>query len=132
MTISAGVRRMVRQRAGHACEYCEVSETQVGGELTIDHFRPRAHGGTDDADNLLYSCHRCNQYKADYWPVNAGDPVLWNPHYDPRSAHLVELPDGLFLHSQPPAHSQRSDYASIARRLSPIAGMCKNRTKSTA
>lgn len=94
MTISAGVRQAVRRRAGYACEYCGVSETEVGGELTIDHFRPRAHGGTDDAHNLLYACHRYNQYKARYWPIKADDPTLWNPRHDPRLAHMIELPDG--------------------------------------
>ncbi len=34
------MRELVRQRAHFACEFCGVTETDVGGELTIDHFQP--------------------------------------------------------------------------------------------
>ena len=78
MAISPEVRLYVRQRAYFACEYCGVSETDTGSELTIDHFQPHTKGGQDDVDNLLYCCARCNQYKADYWPAEANNPVLWN------------------------------------------------------
>ena len=36
-------------------------------------------GGADDPGNLLYCCQRCKLYKADYWPLQQNDPVLWNP-----------------------------------------------------
>lgn len=60
MTIPAAVRLLVRQRASFACEYCGVTETAAGGELTVDHFRPVTHGGTDELANLIYCCQRCN------------------------------------------------------------------------
>lgn len=69
MTITAEVREQVRRRAHQACEFCGVSETDVGGQLTVDHFQPRSQGGTDSLDNLLYCCGPCNQYKLDYWPT---------------------------------------------------------------
>ena len=72
MSISTDVRWAVRQRAHFACEFCGVTETDTGGELTIDHFQPHTKGGTDAPENLLYCCHRCNQYKADYWPIQVG------------------------------------------------------------
>ena len=94
MTISASTRLFVRERASFACEYCGVSETDTGGELTIDHHLPQALGGTNAADNLLYCCQRCNQYKSDYWPTSADDLPLWNPRQEPGSAHLLQLVDG--------------------------------------
>lgn len=94
MTIDAGLRDHVRERARFACEFCEVTETDTGGELTIDHFHPQAKGGTDDIDNLLYCCARCNQYKLDYWPAQPGDVSLWNPRTAPRVAQFLELADG--------------------------------------
>jgi hypothetical protein len=94
MSISSEIRLRVRQRASFACEYCGVSETDTGGELTIDHYHPQALGGSDDMDNLLYCCQRCNQYKADYWPATMDDPVLWNPRHDQPAAHLLVLADG--------------------------------------
>jgi hypothetical protein len=41
MTVPADVQFLVRQRAGFACEYCGISEADIGGELTIDRFRGR-------------------------------------------------------------------------------------------
>jgi len=94
MTITAQVRGQVRQRANFACEFCGVTETDAGGELTVDHFQPKARGGDDSLDNLLYCCPRCNQYKLDYWPTHLDDPLLWNPRREPASQHFLELDDG--------------------------------------
>ena len=94
MTIPGSVRLFVRQRAGFACEYCGVTETAVGGELTIDHFHPSAHGGSDDPGNLLYCCQRCNGYKADYWPTAPHEPRLWNPRQESSAAHFLPLTSG--------------------------------------
>jgi hypothetical protein len=94
VSIPEAVRVDVRRRAGFACEFCGVTETDSGGELTIDHFRPRAKGGSDAPENLLYSCARCNQYKADYWPAGADEPLLWNPRVEPMDRHLLALGDG--------------------------------------
>ena len=37
MSISADTRRLVRDRAHFACEFCTVTETDTGGELTVDY-----------------------------------------------------------------------------------------------
>ena len=94
MTISAATRLFVRQRASFACEYCGVTESDTGGELTIDHHFPQALGGSDEAENLLYCCQRCNQYKSDYWPTSTEDLPLWNPRQEPKSVHMLPLADG--------------------------------------
>jgi hypothetical protein len=94
MTVSAELLHSVRERAGFACEYCGVTETASGGELSVDHFQPQAHGGSDDFDNLLYCCFRCNLYKAAYWPLTSNSPRLWNPRTEPVHEHLLLLADG--------------------------------------
>ena len=94
MTIPGALWESVRRRAGFTCEYCGVAEDDVGAKLSVDHFRPLAQHGTDDPENLLYCCHRCNLYKADYWPSDTGCPVLWNPRQEPRDVHLLLSPDG--------------------------------------
>lgn len=95
MSISVELRMFVRERARFACEYCRVTETDSGGELTIDHYQPSRRGGlSDDPDNLLYCCHRCNQYKSDYWPNTATDIPLWNPQLEQRELHMVILANG--------------------------------------
>lgn len=62
MTITVDARQQVRERAGFACEFCGVTETDTAGELTIDHYQPQAKGGSDDLGNLIYSCIKCNSY----------------------------------------------------------------------
>lgn len=94
MTIDAGLREYVRRRAQFACEYCDVTESDTGSELTIDHFHPQAKGGSDHLDNLVYYCARCNQYKLDYWPVHPAEMPLWNPRSSSRTEHFLELDDG--------------------------------------
>ena len=59
--------------------------------IIIDLWRT---GGPNDADNLLYCCFRCNLYKADHWPTQATDPLLWNPRQERLEAHLLTLADG--------------------------------------
>jgi hypothetical protein len=94
MTITIEIREQVRQRANFACGFCGVTETDAGGELTIDHFQPITKGGDDGLENLLYCCHRCNQYKLDYWPTHPDEPSLWNPRREPAAQHFLELDDG--------------------------------------
>ncbi len=101
MNVSVTVRLQVRRRANFACEFCNVAETDVGGELTIDHFRPQSKGGTDDVENLVYCCQRCNQYKADYWPEDVDEPVLWNPRQESLDTHLLMLADGTLYPTTP-------------------------------
>jgi hypothetical protein len=101
MTVSREDAEFVRARAGLACEYCGVTETDCGGPLTIDHHCPQSHGGADVPDNLVYCCWRCNLHKAAYWPSGPTDPVLWNPRDDPRERHLLLLADG-HLHTRTP------------------------------
>ena len=94
MTITTDIREQIRQRANFACEFCGITETDTGGQLTIDHFRPKAKGGNDRLENLFYCCTRCNQYKLDYWPTDPNDPALWNPRRESFSQHFLELDDG--------------------------------------
>jgi 5-methylcytosine-specific restriction endonuclease McrA len=99
MTIDSATWQQVRQRAQFSCEFCTVSETDAGGELTTDHFRPRSKGGASDVENLIYCCFRCNLYKQDYWPSTPEAPELWNPRQDPASLHFLNLDTGCQFHS---------------------------------
>jgi HNH endonuclease len=94
MTVTREIREQVRQRAHFACEFCSVTETDAGGELTIDHFRPITKGGDDGPENLLYSCPRCNQYKLDYWPSRPDELSVWNPRHELAAQHFFELENG--------------------------------------
>lgn len=59
-----GLRRFVRDRAGHRCEYCGIIQVHVSfAAFHIDHVIARQHGGTDDAANLALACYHCNLHK---------------------------------------------------------------------
>lgn len=77
-------RVVVREREvwGGKCIHCK-GHLYVGldgrpvSKATIEHIRPRAHGGTDELRNLALACARCNHQKGcrlDNRP--AGDPDL--------------------------------------------------------
>ena len=93
------LRESVRVLYGLCCGYCGVTETEFGGELEVDHFRPRSHGGQDNPENLVYACSTCNRFKGDYWPVPEASPdlVLLHPQQDDVSAHVGLLPDGRLI-----------------------------------
>ena len=86
-------RDALRRRFQFRCGYCGVREGDVGAELTVDHFRPRSRGGTDEPDNLVYCCHACNEFKGDFWELDPPRRLL-HPLRDAPAAHLAEEPDG--------------------------------------
>ena len=53
MSIDRQTRELVRQRAGFACEFCGITETDAGGELTIDHYHPSAKEGSAVPDVIF-------------------------------------------------------------------------------
>lgn len=58
-------------RDGHACRYC-------GGRsyLSVDHVLPRVQGGSDELDNLVIACRRCNSRKGGRTPEQASMKLL--------------------------------------------------------
>lgn len=53
------LRWKIFERDGFACRQCGVT----GVELTIDHIKARAKGGSDDEENLQTLCRPCNGSK---------------------------------------------------------------------
>lgn len=56
------------ERDNWTCQYCGLSgvgsfEQWNRAWFAIDHVTPKKHGGTDDASNLVVSCHACNSIK---------------------------------------------------------------------
>jgi hypothetical protein len=90
-------RDVVRQAYDYCCGYCGVHEEEVGSELEIDHFQPRAAGGGDEPENLVYCCSMCNRLKGDFWPAGALEQTqrrLLHPQRDPMPIHLQQEMDG--------------------------------------
>lgn len=67
---------------GGKCIHCK-AHLYVGldgrpvSRATIEHIRPRTHGGTDDLENLALACARCNNQKGSRLDNRAAnDPAL--------------------------------------------------------
>ena len=57
-----------RYKGPMECSYCNnpVSKFMLDGDdllATIDHVIPLASGGTNEYNNMVLSCYRCNQNK---------------------------------------------------------------------
>ncbi len=95
------IKRMVAERAGGRCEYCRCPADHTPDDFAAEHIIPRARGGTDDQDNLAWSCQGCNSRK--FTAVQAVDPqtgsriTLYHPRRHPWGNHFIWSADGLIL-----------------------------------
>jgi hypothetical protein len=94
--MTAAERAILRRLYNFRCGYCGVSETDVGAELTIDHFQPTSRGGEDTPANWVYYCFACNNAKGDYWQPGSLQRIL-HPLCDHLSHHTTEQEDGTLL-----------------------------------
>ena len=91
----------MRERGANRCEYCHLHQDDSPlAVLHVEHIMPRAHGGTDDLENLALACIDCNLHKG---PNLTGiDPVTnqvtelfhprrhqWENHFEWNGIHLV-------------------------------------------
>lgn len=91
--MDASLARQVRERAGHACEYCRMLQSFYPTvAFPIDHIVARQHGGSTTLDNLALSCLHDNTHEG---PNIAGiDPLtrritrLFNPRRDRWERHF--------------------------------------------
>lgn len=61
--IPTALRRLVEDRAQNRCEYCHLPAKVAFFPHEIDHIIAEKHGGQTDAENLAYTCWRCNRHK---------------------------------------------------------------------
>ena len=47
------IRARILRRDNNVCQYCGAYAD------TVDHIKPRSHGGSDDPSNLVACCRRC-------------------------------------------------------------------------
>ena len=64
----------ILQRDGRRCAYCG-----CGDATTVDHIVPRSRGGLTTFGNLVACCKRCNGFKADRTPEEAGMRLRYTP-----------------------------------------------------
>jgi hypothetical protein len=61
--MDSALKKLVRDRAGDRCEYCQISSQHDSLTFQIDHIIATKHLGTDDPENLALACWSCNVRK---------------------------------------------------------------------
>lgn len=62
--IGAGIQWRIFSRDNYTCQYCG----KTGIPMTVDHIIPVERDGTDDDDNLITACRKCNKRKGSMMP----------------------------------------------------------------
>lgn len=71
---TANIVASVLERDDFICGYCGDQKAN-----TVDHIVPKCKGGGTTFSNLIACCLKCNQYKADRTPEEAGLELLYKP-----------------------------------------------------
>ena len=86
------LKRLVRQRAHDACEYCQLPQLVYRARFHIDHIIAEQHGGEAEPSNLALACPRCNLHKGTN--ISGIDPAshrrvrLFHPRRDDWHRHF--------------------------------------------
>ncbi len=78
-------RQNIFKRDKFNCQYCGSAKN-----LTLDHVLPRSKGGNSSWFNLVTACQRCNTYKGNRTPEEAGMLLKGKPH---KPTYLMFLRD---------------------------------------
>lgn len=97
--VPADLRRTILEQSGGCCEYCRVAQSDNSVGFHIEHVIALSHGGQTVANNLAFSCSKCNLFKGTN--IAAADPSTGEPTFlfHPRRHNWNEhfLLDGLFI-----------------------------------
>ncbi|MEO0043977.1 MAG: hypothetical protein RL329_3425 [Bacteroidota bacterium] len=89
---SQTARDFVAQRAQGICEYCQMPQDFVPDAYELEHIIPLVQNGTNELENIAYSCGGCNGRKRA--KMTAIDPItleivrLYHPRNDNWEEHF--------------------------------------------
>lgn len=90
--IPTEIKRLVIDRAGGRCEYCQCRADYTTETFPVEHIIPMSRGGATHLDNLALACSSCNGHK--YNKIEAIDPAtdevvsLYNPRLQKWEEHF--------------------------------------------
>lgn len=91
-------RRNLYLRDLYTCQYC--NEVFSTADLTIDHVKPRVHGGKHSWTNCVTACRKCNHKKGDR---------IWKPLSTPFEPNYHQL---VATHKRVPIHVKHPSWAT--------------------
>ena len=90
--IPAALRRLVEERANRLCEYCLLPADVSFFLHEVDHVIAEKHGGATNADNLAFTCWRCNRHKGSdlgsFDPQTGAFSFLFHPRTQQWTEHF--------------------------------------------
>jgi 5-methylcytosine-specific restriction endonuclease McrA len=92
--------KMLVEECANCCAYCECKEN-----LQWEHIIPKSRGGSDNIDNMVQSCQKCNLSKGDK------DPYEW--YGKERKYEIPRLPLGKYLKLVFEAHEKADTLDSL-------------------
>jgi hypothetical protein len=99
--MDARTRKLIRERAGDRCEYCQLPANADEWPFHVDHIVAIVHGGADDPNNLCWSCTQCNLHKGSNFtsldPATGAATNLFNPRTDNWRDHFALQSDAKIL-----------------------------------
>lgn len=91
--IPAALRRLVEERADGRCEYCLLPGAVAFFPHEVDHVVAEKHGGATVAENLAFTCWRCNRHKGSdlgsFDPQSTAFAFLFNPRTQRWEEHFT-------------------------------------------
>jgi hypothetical protein len=92
MKANAALKEKVRSRANGCCEYCFSQFKYSPDPFSVEHIIPVSKGGSDEMDNLAYSCQGCNNKKYNHIQfkdlITGAFANLYNPRLDVWEEHF--------------------------------------------
>lgn len=101
------------RRDRNLCLYC--GDEHPDRELTRDHVVPRSRGGSDEWDNVVAACRRCNHRKGDRLPHERNMELLALPYVPNFAEYLALINSGRILGDQ--MDFLKSQFGSNSRLL---------------
>jgi hypothetical protein len=95
------LRRTLSEQANGRCEYCQCPEAFSPQTFSVEHIVPKSKGGTDDMENLGFSCQGCNGFKSakvdSIDPATGKHTVLFHPRIHTWQEHFSWDDSGQYI-----------------------------------
>lgn len=99
--LSQKVREFIAQRADYRCEYCQSRSDCACESFEAEHIIPLSESGSNEPDNLAFTCRGCNSRKSDkteaFDPFTSQTVSLFHPRLHHWNDHFVWDESYLFV-----------------------------------
>ncbi len=118
--LSPKLRAFIAERAQNRCEYCQCRSDCACESFEGEHFIPVSKGGSNESDNLAFTCRGCNSRKSDRTIVhdiltNQFVPIF-NPRLERWDEHFAWTEDFLYIIGLTPTGRATVDALQLNRK----------------